>query len=39
MRRLRKGSPLLARLMRENRLTITGGVFDLDTGQVVPVEA
>lgn len=39
MRRLRKGSPLLARLMRENRLTITGGVFDFDTGQVVPVEA
>ncbi|MGH7788959.1 MAG: carbonic anhydrase, partial [Candidatus Binatia bacterium] len=38
MRRLRKGSPLLARLVRENRLMITGGVFDFDTGRVVPID-
>lgn len=38
VRRLRKGSPVIARLLEEKRLQVVGGVFDLETGAVNPVE-
>ncbi|MEO8602550.1 MAG: carbonic anhydrase [bacterium] len=36
--KLRKASPVLGRLVREGKLSIVGGVFDLETGVVTPVE-
>ena len=37
-RLLRKASPVLGRLVREGKLVINGGVFDIATGTVKPVE-
>lgn len=35
---LAESSPVLARLVRENRLTVAGGVYDLASGVVTPVD-
>lgn len=35
---LAESSPVIARLMREKKLIIAGGVYDLSTGKVAPVE-
>jgi len=37
-RKLKKGSTVIARLLAEGKLTMAGGVFDLATGTVKPVE-
>lgn len=36
---LREASPVIARLVRQGRLVVAGGVYDLATGKVTPVEA
>lgn len=36
---LREASPLLARLVKQGKIVVAGGVYDLATGKVVPVEA
>jgi len=35
---LREASPVIARLVRQGKLVVAGGVYDLATGKVVPVE-
>ncbi|MFO0805108.1 MAG: carbonic anhydrase [Gemmataceae bacterium] len=35
---LRAASPVIARLVKQGKLVVAGGVFDLGTGKVVPVE-
>ena len=35
---LAESSPVIAQLIREKRLVIAGGVYDLSTGKVVPVD-
>ncbi len=35
---LAESSPVIARLVREDRLIVAGGVYDLQTGRVTPVE-
>ncbi len=35
---LRESSPVLARLVRAGKLVVAGGVYDLGTGRVTPVE-
>lgn len=35
---LREGSTVINRLVREKKLLVVGGVYDLNTGQVTPVE-
>jgi carbonic anhydrase len=35
---LREASPVIARLARERRLEVAGGVYDIATGRVTPVE-
>jgi carbonic anhydrase len=35
---LAESSPVIARLVREQRLTVAGGVYDLHTGLVTPVD-
>ena len=35
---LAESSPVIARLVREKKLVIAGGVYDLSTGKVAPVE-
>jgi carbonic anhydrase len=37
-RKLRKGSTVIARLLKEQKLALVGGVFDLTTGTVKAVE-
>jgi carbonic anhydrase len=37
-RLLRNASPVIAQLVRENKLMVVGGVYDLSTGRVTPVE-
>ena len=39
MRKLRKGSTVIAQLLKDRKLALVGGVFDLATGAVKPVEA
>jgi len=39
MRKLRKGSTVIAKLIAEGKLALAGGVFELTTGTVKPVEA
>jgi carbonic anhydrase len=39
MQQLRTASPVLKRLVDENKLAIAGGVFDIATGRVTPVTA
>jgi carbonic anhydrase len=34
---LQEASPVIARLMKEGKLVIAGGVYDLDTGRVTPI--
>jgi carbonic anhydrase len=34
---LQEASPVIARLMKEGKLVIAGGVYDLDTGRVTPL--
>ena len=36
---LRESSPVLARLVRAGKLVVAGGVYDLATGRVTPVES
>ncbi len=38
MRKLREASPVLSRLVGEGKLAIAGGVFDIATGTIAPVE-
>jgi carbonic anhydrase len=38
MRKLREASPVLVRLVSEGKLAIAGGVFDIATGTIAPVE-
>ena len=38
MRKLRKGSTVIAKLIADGKLALVGGVFDLATGTVKPVE-
>jgi carbonic anhydrase len=35
---LQEASPVIARLIREGKLIIAGGVYDLETGRVTPVD-
>jgi carbonic anhydrase len=35
---LRNASPVIARLVKQGKLVVAGGVYDLGTGKVVPVE-
>ncbi|MGL5098395.1 MAG: carbonic anhydrase, partial [Planctomycetia bacterium] len=35
---LSEASPVIAQLVREGKLTVAGGVYDLATGKVTPVE-
>ena len=35
---LAESSPVIARLVREQRLAVVGGVYDLHTGLVTPVD-
>lgn len=37
-RKLRKGSPVIARLIAEHKLALVGGVFDFATGTIKPIE-
>ncbi len=37
-RKLQKGSTVIAKLMQEGKLALVGGVFDLESGVVKPVE-
>jgi carbonic anhydrase len=37
-RKLKKGSTVIARLLKDQKLALVGGVFDLTTGTVKPVE-
>lgn len=36
---LREASPVIARLVKQGKLVVAGGVYDLGTGKVEPVEA
>jgi carbonic anhydrase len=36
---LRAASPVIARLVKQGKLVVAGGVYDLATGTVVPVES
>jgi carbonic anhydrase len=36
---LRESSPVLARLVRAGKLVVAGGVYDVATGRVIPVES
>jgi carbonic anhydrase len=35
---LRDGSTVISKLVKEGKLLVVGGVYDLDTGKVTPVE-
>ncbi len=35
---LREASPVIARLVKQGKLVVAGGVYDLATGKVIPVE-
>lgn len=37
-RKLKKGSTVIGQLLRDGKLALVGGVFELDTGKVKPVE-
>ena len=39
MQKLRKGSTVIPKLIAENKIALVGGVFDLTSGTVKPVEA